>query len=186
VQRRRHRSLLAATEPGVVASEVARAVGIYTSQLFRWAGSFVSGHKLQRCSIRSRSRQNLKQPRRYCQRRPALSRLSSPAATGCGFRGRSMLPPYRRWRRARVERIPVPGSARVWLAGGYTDMQKGFDGLALLVQETLKRDPASNAARRSPLDWGSGCANSAAGCPRTAIPAKPLITAITASSAGLR
>jgi transposase len=37
--------------------------------------------------------------------------------------------------------IPMPSGARVWLATGHTDMRKGFDGLALLVQETLKRDP---------------------------------------------
>jgi transposase len=37
--------------------------------------------------------------------------------------------------------IPVPSGARVWLAAGKTDMRKGFDGLALLVQEVLKRDP---------------------------------------------
>ena len=37
--------------------------------------------------------------------------------------------------------IPVPSGARVWLAAGHTDMRRGFDGLALLVQETLKRDP---------------------------------------------
>ena len=37
--------------------------------------------------------------------------------------------------------IPIPSGARVWLATGRTDMRKGFDGLALLVQETLKRDP---------------------------------------------
>ncbi len=38
--------------------------------------------------------------------------------------------------------IPVPSvCARVWLAAGHTDMRKGFDGLALLVQETLKLDP---------------------------------------------
>ena len=30
---------------------------------------------------------------------------------------------------------------RVWLATGHTDMRRGFDGLALRVQETLKRDP---------------------------------------------
>jgi transposase len=43
VQRRRHwsraekeRIVAAAVEPGAVASEVARAAGIYTSQLFRW------------------------------------------------------------------------------------------------------------------------------------------------------
>ena len=37
--------------------------------------------------------------------------------------------------------IPVPAGVRVWLAAGYTDMRKGFDGLAMLVQETLKHDP---------------------------------------------
>ena len=37
--------------------------------------------------------------------------------------------------------IPLPSGTQVWLATGHTDMRKGFDGLALLVQETLKRDP---------------------------------------------
>jgi transposase len=39
--------------------------------------------------------------------------------------------------------IPVPSGVRVWLATGRTDMRKGFDGLALLVQEALNRDPHS-------------------------------------------
>ena len=34
----------------------------------------------------------------------------------------------------------APG-ARVWLAGGVTDMRRGMPGLALMVQEGLKRDP---------------------------------------------
>jgi transposase len=37
--------------------------------------------------------------------------------------------------------IPVPAGVRVWLAVGHTDMRKGFDGLAVLVQEKLKADP---------------------------------------------
>ena len=37
--------------------------------------------------------------------------------------------------------IPFPGGARVWLATGRTDMRKGMNGLALQVQEVLKRDP---------------------------------------------
>ena len=37
--------------------------------------------------------------------------------------------------------IAVPGGVRVWLATGRTDMRKGFDGLALAVQEVLRRDP---------------------------------------------
>ena len=39
--------------------------------------------------------------------------------------------------------IPFPGGVRVWLATGHTDMRKGFDGLALMVQEKLKHDPHS-------------------------------------------
>ena len=37
--------------------------------------------------------------------------------------------------------IPVPSGVRVWLATGHTDMRKGFAGLALQVQEVLRRDP---------------------------------------------
>lgn len=33
------------------------------------------------------------------------------------------------------------GGARVWLAAGATDMRKGFDGLARIVEEKLRRDP---------------------------------------------
>ena len=39
--------------------------------------------------------------------------------------------------------ISIPTGARVWLVTGHMDMRKGFDGLALIVQETLKRDPHS-------------------------------------------
>ena len=35
----------------------------------------------------------------------------------------------------------VPAGVKVHLALGYTDMRKGMDGLAMLVQGTLKRDP---------------------------------------------
>jgi transposase len=35
--------------------------------------------------------------------------------------------------------IGLPSETRVWLASGVTDMRRGFDGLALLVQEVLKR-----------------------------------------------
>jgi transposase len=37
--------------------------------------------------------------------------------------------------------IGLSAETRVWLASGATDMRRGFDGLALLVQETLRRDP---------------------------------------------
>lgn len=39
--------------------------------------------------------------------------------------------------------IGLPSSARIWIAAGVTDLRKGFDGLAALVQETLAEDPFS-------------------------------------------
>ncbi len=37
--------------------------------------------------------------------------------------------------------IPISSSARIWIATGSTDMRKGMQGLSLLVQESLGRDP---------------------------------------------
>ena len=37
--------------------------------------------------------------------------------------------------------IPIPSGVRVWVATGHTDMRRGMQGLALTVQESLKRDP---------------------------------------------
>jgi transposase len=37
--------------------------------------------------------------------------------------------------------IPIPPGVRVWISTGPTDMRKGMQGLALQVQEALKRDP---------------------------------------------
>lgn len=42
--------------------------------------------------------------------------------------------------------IPVPTGGRVFLAAGPTDMRKGFNGLAALVQDHLRRDPFSGQA----------------------------------------
>jgi transposase len=39
--------------------------------------------------------------------------------------------------------IPVPSGVRVWLATGHSDMRRGFDSLALQVQETLHQNPFS-------------------------------------------
>jgi transposase len=39
--------------------------------------------------------------------------------------------------------IPVPANTRIWLAGGITDMRKGFVGLAASAEAILKADPFS-------------------------------------------
>lgn len=37
----------------------------------------------------------------------------------------------------------LPAGTRIWLAAGVTDMRRGFDGLAAIVQERLAGDPFS-------------------------------------------
>ena len=37
--------------------------------------------------------------------------------------------------------IPLRSDVRVWIATGHTDMRRGMNGLALQVQQGLKRDP---------------------------------------------
>lgn len=37
--------------------------------------------------------------------------------------------------------IGLPVGTRVWLAAGVTDMRRGFDGLAAIVQNTLEAAP---------------------------------------------
>ena len=39
--------------------------------------------------------------------------------------------------------IALPAGVQVWLAAGATDLRKGFDGLAALVQQRLAEDPFS-------------------------------------------
>ena len=41
--------------------------------------------------------------------------------------------------------ISLPVNGRVYLACGATDMRRGFDGLAVMVQEVLAQDPHSGA-----------------------------------------
>ena len=41
--------------------------------------------------------------------------------------------------------IALPAHGRVYLACGSTDMRRGFDGLAVMVQEVLMQDPHSGA-----------------------------------------
>jgi transposase len=39
----------------------------------------------------------------------------------------------------------APPATRIYLACGVTDMRKGFDGLAVLVQQALEQSPHSGA-----------------------------------------
>ena len=39
--------------------------------------------------------------------------------------------------------IAPPSGTRIWIAAGHTDMRRGFDGLAAMVQQQLDADPFS-------------------------------------------
>jgi transposase len=60
--------------------------------------------------------------------------------------------------------ISLPAGMRVWIACGVTDLRKGFDGLAALVQNQLAEDPFSGqlfvfrgrAGDRLKLLWWDG------------------------------
>ena len=41
----------------------------------------------------------------------------------------------------RLAVIGLPSGTRVWIVAGHTDMRKGFDGLAALVQTALAENP---------------------------------------------
>ena len=41
--------------------------------------------------------------------------------------------------------ISAPSGVRVWIATGHTDMRRGMAGLALQIQEGLKRNPHGGA-----------------------------------------
>lgn len=57
---------------------------------------------------------------------------------GCGRTGTGVVG-------AAMNPVPVPLPTRVFLACGVTDMRKGFDGLAVLVQQVLAQNPHSGA-----------------------------------------
>jgi hypothetical protein len=50
--------------------------------------------------------------------------------------------------------IPMPSGVRVWIAAGHTDMRRGMQGLALQVQEQLRRPLHLPRTQRPTADIG--------------------------------
>ena len=148
VQRRRRwpraekeRIVAAALAPGAVASEVARVAGIHepavsvaAAAAVRSGGGF--GELLCCCDCagcRSRTGSGTIDDRdRVCRRHAHADHRHGRSGHRVGAD-----------RGAGEDRAAtmIPSGVRVWLATGHTDMRKGFDGLAVLVQEQLRRDP---------------------------------------------
>ena len=137
--------------PGASVSKVAQRYGVNANLLFTWrrqdARSAARGGAeplklLPVTSLRTKGRPPLRSRvgagvgRAHgdrARRRRADHCRRGRRRGGAGARGQGVVAPM----------IPIPAGVRVWLATGHTDMRKGFDGLALIVQETLKRDPHS-------------------------------------------
>jgi len=47
--------------------------------------------------------------------------------------------------------IPLPSDAKSWIALGHTDTRRGMRGLALQVQESLKRGQLDARSAQPPL-----------------------------------
>ena len=134
--------------PGASVSKVAQRYGVNANLLFTWRRQEAAGAsggeepiKLVPVTVAEAEAPSAASSRRRAdrtdgdraRRRRADHRRRGRRRDGACARGQSVDAPM----------IPIPAGVRVWLATGHTDMRKGFDGLALIVQETLKRDPHS-------------------------------------------
>jgi len=121
----RARILSAIEAPGAVVAEVARREDVCTSLVYKWRLAARKGSKRVEFTL------VIVEPAPASSPPPklAFAFARTPSDTDRGdLEGASVM-------------IPIPQGSRVWLATGHTDMRKGFDGLALIVQETLRRDP---------------------------------------------
>src|SRR5208282_3384669 len=82
-----------------------------------------------------------------------VRRAGSSEDRGCSGRGDAVERDRRTDDAGSLAMIAFPSGARVWLATGHTDMRRGFHSLALLVQESLKRDPHICVGRGYVAAW---------------------------------
>ena len=139
---------LESDQPGVSVSQVARKHGIVTGLLFRWRVQF---------GVAQRKRAKLA-PVALSDDAPAILRLRDLVQPPDGMTAIDLPAGRRVFAPAGVDlhavrehligegadaMMIVPAGVKVHLALGYTDMRKGLDGLAMLVQQALKQDPFS-------------------------------------------
>jgi transposase len=133
-------------EPGASVAAVARRHGVNANLLVTWRRRFVAAGSARPRETMSIARWRLQRRtrQRLCLHRRAAAGawrsffpLASASLSGRMSRRRRWLGSSRR----SASMIAIPGNVRVRLATGHTDMRRGFPSLALVVQESLKRDP---------------------------------------------
>jgi len=128
--------------PGAVVAEVARRADVCTSLVCKWrrearkgasaGGFFARGRRSAAARVSGIAGGERARARRH--RRGGEGRAGSDwrrcafSSDRCDVEGASIV-------------IPMPSGVRVWIATGHTDMRRGMQGLALQVQEQLRREP---------------------------------------------
>jgi hypothetical protein len=101
------------------------------------ASRMVSQRKLA-CAIPAFNADHLHLPVRRDKRSAQVERLEVVETIGASVKLIKILWHAGRWTAAM---IPIASGVRVWIATGHTDMRRGMNSLAVLVQEAFKRDP---------------------------------------------
>ena len=150
------RLVAAMNEPGAVVTEIARSAGVDASLLYRWRRQLAGeGERsvfvpvrvaVENCGLRDHDAGGGTSVVAYAVAQAGVDHDRLGRAGSRDDRGRAGCGnPIERHGRVDGARglavIAFPSGARVWLATGHTDMRKGFASLALMVQETFKRNP---------------------------------------------
>ena len=123
-------------EPGISPITVARRYGISSGLLYTWRRHLLEG------SLGTASRPVAKFARVEVMAMPAdPAPAAPPAVHPAGGQRRASSGA----RCAGAAMIALQSDVRVYLACGYTDMRKGMQGLAMLVQQMLAEDPFNGA-----------------------------------------
>jgi len=136
----KERLVVASLEPGASVSAIAREAGIHASQLYGWRRQLRTrqvigfapveiGPETARAGVVSDGDRDRVRERSA----DADHRHGRACAVAVGDRG------VMRWA---APMIPVPSGIRVWIATGHTDMRRGMNSLALLVQEAFSPNRA--------------------------------------------
>ncbi len=144
-------------QPGASVSGIALDSGINANLLFKWrrehlranptataCATATSAPVLLPVTIESRARGYLvadstaaSATRDHRQHRDRHRHSARQAARHCRRDQRA----HRAASAARPRMIGLPSNTRVWIVAGHTDMRKGFDGLAAVVQTALAENP---------------------------------------------
>jgi transposase-like protein len=126
----------AAFKPGAVVRDVARQADVTSSLIYRWRRDLRAAANGFAQVLVAAAGDGVSAP-------PPMPAIEIELAGNTRVRIPALVSPA--LTAAIVEALAavilVPSGVRVWLAVGRTDMRKGMNGLALQVQEQLKRDP---------------------------------------------